>query len=128
VARKGGEAPSSFDILEGVPVLNAAAEIRHGDGGGMLAEIPVKRSRFLVPPLSWMLPYSKRRRVRLDLLGAAILDLCDGKRTIGDLIETFAHENKLSYREAQLPVMQFMRMLTERGVIVISGGAGKAES
>lgn len=123
-----GKPGERADALEGVPLLNSAANIERRPDGTALAEIAMRRPRFLVPPISWILPYSDRRRVLLDALGVAILGLCDGKRTIGAIVSRFAAENKLTFREAQVAVVQFLRQLTERGVIVVAGaeGAGSA--
>jgi len=95
--------------------------------GGALIEIPMKRPRFLVPPFSWIFPYSDARRVKLDPLGTAILDLCNGKVTVEQIIETFAAANRLTFREAQVPVMHFLRLLSQRGVLAMAVGERKPE-
>ena len=55
-----------------------------------MATIPVRRPAFLVPPLTWILPFSSVRRVDLDTLGAAILRQCDGTRTVHEIVAWFA--------------------------------------
>ena len=112
---------SPVDILESVPILNESALIKRGSRGGALVEIPLKRPKYMIPPLSWVLPFSRMRRVKLDVLGVAMLDICDGRRTVEGVIEKFAMDNKLTFREAQLPVMEFLKNLSERGVLVIAG-------
>jgi hypothetical protein len=87
----------------------------------MVVSVPMRRPRFLVPPLSWILPYSSHRRVELDALGAGVLDLCDGRRSVEAVIEAFAARHKLSFREAQLAVTQFLKQLTHRGLLAIVG-------
>jgi len=114
------EGMSAIEILESVPLVNQAVEIDKGNSGGAIARVPMKQPRYLVPPLSWLLPFSKTRQLRLDQMGMAILDLCDGNSSIETIIERFAVDNKLSYREAQIPVMKFMRILTERGIVVVT--------
>jgi hypothetical protein len=57
----------------------------------------------------------------LDRIGSFVLSLCDGHRTVESIIESFASSHKLSFREAQLPVTQFMQELTQRGVIALVG-------
>jgi len=85
--------------------------------GGAVVSVPMRRPSWMVPPLSWVFPFSSHRRVQLDRVGLGVLDLCDGLRTVEGIIEQFAADNKLSYREAQLPVTQFMRMLLQRGLV-----------
>jgi hypothetical protein len=113
------------DILDSVPQVNRLAKVARGSDGDASIEIPVKRPRFMVPPISWLFPFSAARRMRLDPLGLAVLDLCDGQRTVEDIVETFAIENRLSFREAQVPVMQFLRLLAQRGVLAIVVGERK---
>jgi len=83
--------------------------------------VPIRRPKYLVPPISWLLPFSKYRRVELEAAGAEIFRLCDGKRRVEDVIEKFAIDHKLSFREAQLPVGKFLTQLTERGLLAIVG-------
>ena len=112
---------SPMDILESVPIRNASAVAKEGSRGGVLVEVPLKRPAYMVPPISWILPFSKTRRVKLDVLGVSMLHLCDGRRSVEAIIEQFAIDNKLTFRESQLSVMEFLRKLSERGVLVIAG-------
>lgn len=109
------------EYLRAIPYRNETMELDRRAGGGVLASIPMKRPRYMVPPLSWVLPYSTHRRVELDPLGAEVLDLCDGKRSVEGVIERFAAGHKLTFRESQLAVTQFLRQLTQRGLTVIVG-------
>ncbi len=116
----------SGDFLHATPRTNEAMEVSPLRDGGALAKIPMRRPRWLVPPISWVLPFSSRRRIRLDAVGADVLNLCDGTNRVETVIEKFAAANKLSFREAQLPVTQFLQQLTERGLVVIVGFPNEA--
>ncbi len=116
----------SGDFLHATPRTNEAMEVSPLRDGGALAKIPMRRPRWLVPPISWVLPFSYRRRIRLDAVGADVLNLCDGINRVETVIEKFAAANKLSFREAQLPVTQFLQQLTERGLVVIVGFPNEA--
>jgi hypothetical protein len=107
-------------LLGSVPMVNESATVEPS-GEGMLVSVPMRRPRWLVPPLSWILPFSSHRRVELDALGSSVLRSCDGERTVEEVIERFAEENKLSFRESQLSVSAFLQMLVERGIVVIVG-------
>lgn len=112
---------TSQDILTAVPVLNEKVVLDKRDSGCAMAMIPLKKPEWLSGPLGWFLPYSSHRRVQLDVLGMAVLNLCDGKRSVEDVIEEFARQNLLSWRESQVCVMQFLRQIAERGVVAIVG-------
>ena len=107
-------------LLAAVPQKNEAATVER-TAEGMLVSIPVRRPRWLVPPISWVVPFSQKRRVELDAAGRLVLESCDGRRTVEEVIERFAGEHKLSFRESQLAVTQFLRELVKRGVIAIVG-------
>jgi hypothetical protein len=109
------------DVLTAVPVLNETVKLDLRKDGSAVASIPMRKPGWVSGPLGWLLPYSSHRRVELDALGMAVLGLCDGKRKVEDVIEEFARENLLSWREAQVCVMQFLRQIVERGVIAIVG-------
>ncbi|MGC9454142.1 MAG: PqqD family protein [Phycisphaerae bacterium] len=108
-------------VLAAVPYRNEAMELHHRRDGTALASIPLRKPRWLVPPLSWVIPFSSHRRVELDTAGVAVLDLCDGSRNVESIIEKFAADHKLSFREAQLSVTKFLQQLTQRGVIAVVG-------
>jgi len=118
----------SSEFLLAVPHRNEAAKLTAGRGGEFLVAVPMRRPRWLVPPISWILPYSSHRRILLDAAGAAVLKLCDGRNNVETIVEKFAASNKLSFREAQLSVAQFLRQLTQRGLVVIVGEQNKAEN
>ena len=100
---------------------NESMTLRRQADGTALASIPLRRPAWLVPPLSWLIPFSPHRRVELDTVGWAVLDLCDGKKTVERIIEDFARKENLTFREAQLPVTQFLQQLSERGMMAIVG-------
>jgi len=85
----------------------------------------MKRPWYLVPPLSWIMPFSESRRVQLDPLGAALFEMCDGRRTVEEIIERFAVSNLLSFRESQLAVVSFLQLLTARGLVALAGAGGE---
>ena len=116
------------DFLAAVPHRNEAMELSRRPDGTALVRVPMRRPKWLVPPLSWIVPYSSHRRVELDAVGVSVLDLCDGRRTVEEVTETFASRNALSFREAQLAVGQFLRQLTERGILAIVGRPGRKDT
>ena len=109
------------DFLRAVPHVNEALTLTPRPDGAVVAAVPMKRPKYLVPPISWVLPFSPVRKVELDRLGASVLEMCDGRRTIEKIVEEFAAGHKLTFREAQLSVTQFLRQLTQRGLVVIVG-------
>lgn len=102
-----------------IPFRNGRMRVEETDESGVIVTVPLRRPKWLVPPISWLLPFRESRRVELDALGAEVLDLCNGRWAVETIVTEFARRHALSFREAQLPVVQFLRMLTQRGVIAI---------
>jgi hypothetical protein len=115
--------PTSEELLYAVPFTNEAMNLEP-KGRGAIVEVPMRRPRWLFPPFCWIIPFSAMRRIELDPIGYSVLQQVDGKRTSEKIIETFSKIHKLSFREAQLPVTQFLQQLSERGVIAIVGFKG----
>ena len=112
----------STDVfLQAVPYINQDMGLTRNSDGTASASVPIAKPRYLVPPISWILPFGPDRKVDLDSIGLSVLDLCDARRSVEKIIEIFAADNKLTFREAQLPVTRFLRQLTQRGIIAIVG-------
>jgi hypothetical protein len=127
--KKGAGRPQvdAAAFLGAIPHVNEALELDRRRDGSAMASIPMQRPKLLVPPLSWLLPYSSHRRVELDAMGVSVIDLCNGSRTIEAVIELFAKTHKLSFRESQLAIGQYLRQLARRGVVAIVGMEEGAE-
>lgn len=124
--RKKGRGPTpearraAASLLSSVPHVNAAVE-RQRQAEGVLVSVPLERPVWLVPPLSWVIPFSGYRRIQLDELGSEVLELCDGRRTAEQIVEAFAAAHKLTFREGQVPVAQYLGELLKRGVLALVG-------
>lgn len=55
----------------------------------------------------------------LDPLGAFIWRHADGTRTVESLITAFAEHHQLALREAEVPVLAFLKTLTQRNLIAL---------
>jgi len=115
----GTEGATRF--LRCIPHLNEVVDVEYLDDGCSLLEVELDRPWYMVPPLTWVMPFEPVRRIQLDRLGTSLLRLCDGRRSAENMIEIFATTHKLSFREAQIPVTRFLRQLTRRGIVVLVG-------
>jgi hypothetical protein len=121
---KHSPAPSQISVdqfLRAKPLRNVSMKMERRGDGTTLVSIPLRRPGWMVPPLSWLLPFSSHRRIELDTVGSEVLEMCDGSRTVERIIEDFASKEKLSFREAQLSVTQFLQQMSHRGMIAIVG-------
>jgi hypothetical protein len=65
-----------------------------------------------------MLPESKQ--LKLDEVGTFVWNLCDGEHTVADIVGEMAEQYKLSRREVEVSLTEFLRMLAKRGMIVVA--------
>ena len=56
----------------------------------------------------------------LDALGAFVWQHADGTRTVEALITHFAAHHQLSLREAEVPVLAFLKTLVERNLVALA--------
>ena len=62
-------------------------------------------------------PQTGSRKLQLDTLGTQVWNMIDGKRTVRDIVDTFARNHQLERREAEMAVTQFLRDLGKRGLV-----------
>ncbi|MBD3320208.1 MAG: PqqD family peptide modification chaperone [Chitinivibrionales bacterium] len=107
-------------ILDAVPTRNSAAEQVHKNGS-MIVRVPMRKRWYMNPPVSWLFPFSRYRRISLDTPGQEVWEACDGMHTMEQIIDKFAVRHFLSFHEARLSVMEFVRQLMRRGMLVLVG-------
>jgi len=105
-------------MLEARPLPNAAAEATE-EGEGLRLTVPRERPWWMVPPVSWVLSVRLTRGMRLDRVGARVWRLCDGERTVEQVVDAFAGEYNLTFHEARVAVTGYLRQLVQRGALAI---------
>ena len=103
--------------LEGVPVLNPGVNLVDEEDGRVILSIPLPRGRGFFarfqPPVS-------ERRVRLDEIGTFVVGLIDGERPVLALIDAFVERHRVSRREAELSIAEFLKSLIKRDAISVA--------
>lgn len=79
----------------------------------------VKQTRRLVPPLAWIVPFRRERLTRLDPIGSRVWSLCDGHRTVEEVVDAVASQYRLSFHESRVAVTGYLKTLIQRGVLAI---------
>ncbi|PTY06811.1 hypothetical protein DB346_00705 [Verrucomicrobia bacterium LW23] len=110
--------PNVSALLDAVPIHNQQVKSRRGPSGELILTVPMELRWFMRPPVSWLLPVRRERSVALDKLGEQVWSACDGEQTVEAIVEEFAAHHRLSFHESRLAVMQFLRDLTQRALIV----------
>lgn len=105
-------------MLSAIPNHNTAAKVVEKNG---CVKVIIKNIRpaYLVPPISWFVPYKPQREITLDPLGTYLWKLCDGKKTVENLIDQFKDEYELTFHEAKTCVTDYLRKLVQRGILAV---------
>ena len=65
-----------------------------------------------------VLPLSNERNLELDRLGRELYDLCDGRRTVEEIVDIYIERWKLSFFEARGLVLSFLRSLVQKNLVL----------
>jgi len=118
--KESGGSLSREDALGCRPIKNPEVIETRLDSGVVLLRYPM-RIRPWIKALACRLgagdPAPALRKLQLDILGTEVWNLMDGSRTVGDVIQVFARQYHLPYREAEMSVTLFIRHLGRRGLI-----------
>jgi hypothetical protein len=106
-------------MLRAVPTRNSAARVVENSDNGITVYVKQRRPGYLVPPLSWIVPFSPEKRVTLDAIGTKIWRWCDGVLTVEGVVERFGDEYRLTFHEARAAVTGYLKQLLQRGVLAI---------
>ena len=106
-------------MLRATPVRNAAASVQRRSDDEVRISIPRRRPRYLAAPLTWIVRPKPTRTVILDRLGTQIWEGCDGKRSVEDVVDSFAQTHRLSFHESRVAVAGYIKTLIERGALAI---------
>ncbi len=117
-----GPSISRAEALNRIPVKNSQISEKRLEGGAIVIHYPITvRPLFagLIKRFGGPEVQTQTKKLQLDELGTAVWDLVDGKRSVRQLVKTFAGMHRLEPREAEVSVTQFMRELGRRGLIAM---------
>jgi len=76
-----------------------------------------RRNEWYLKPLFLVFSVPKNRKLQLDELGSEVWDLCDGKRTVGELIKEFSRRHQLNRKETEVAMLTYLRQLVKRRLV-----------
>jgi len=103
--------------LAAVPVRTQVLRVEERDNGGLLLTVQVRPPRWH----RWLgADTPLERSFGLDSFGREVYEMCDGRRTVRDVIAEFARRHRLEATEAELAVTRFLRLLMRKGLIALA--------
>ncbi|MDO8683047.1 MAG: PqqD family protein [Armatimonadota bacterium] len=106
------------------PVHNTSITWTKIDGGEILLKIP-KRSDRLGKIIGRIFRIPDYKEILLDEVGAGVWEMCDGKKSIGQIIDETSKMFKLNKRESEVSVTTYIKMLAERRLVGLLQRGGK---
>lgn len=106
-------------MLTAVPVANAAARVEERPEG-VTVTVANREPAKLLPPFRWLVRPPKEKRLVLDRIGTSVWHLCDGKRTVENVIDAFADQYELEFHESRVAVTEYLRSLVQRGALAMA--------
>jgi hypothetical protein len=106
--------PSDPHVL--LPLLAEDVERVRTGAGTLHLRGPEFRRRHVHRFLAWLMHAPQRVEVELDDIGAFVVERLDGRRSLRQLADELAAHLKLSRRESEAALAQFMSALMRRGL------------
>ncbi len=107
---------SRQEILAAIPIRNSLVEWETNDLEEVTLKVPRREDRMghLLHRLFAAPPY---KQVVLDELGSDVWQLCTGDNDVDAIVKGLAKKYKLSRREVELSLANYLRTLAQRGLI-----------
>ncbi len=106
-------------LLMSRPVRNEAVSVKEIDNDELEITIHRKKTK-LVILLSKLFKLPETRKIILDKIGACVWTLCDGNKTVNDIIKIFSKKYSLGKEKAEKSLLVYLEQLTRRGLIAIA--------
>ena len=106
-------------LLMSRPIRNEAVGVKTVDNDDLEITVYRKKAK-LVTLLSKVFKLPETRKIILDKIGACVWTLCDGSKTVNDIIKVFSKKYGLGREKAERSLLVYSRQLTYRGLIVIA--------
>ena len=101
------------------PIRNEAVSVKKNDNDELEITIHRKKTRSVVL-LSKLFRLPETRKIVLDKIGACVWTLCDGSKSVSDIIKIFSKKYSLSREKAERSLLLYLEQLVRRGLIAVA--------
>ena len=100
-------------MLNSRPARNELLKWEKGDNGE--AKITVNRQdTWKVRLLSKLFYVPKERKITLDQVGSEVWQMCDGRTTVAEMIDSLRDKYKLDRKEAEVSLLSYLKTLGQK--------------
>jgi hypothetical protein len=104
--------------MAALPVRNPILEWKEQESGEIVVTIP-RREDLTGKILSRVFTVPRSRPILLDEVGGFVWRLCDGQHSMAQIVTELCREYKLTRREVELSLNQYIQTLSKRGMIAV---------
>lgn len=108
------------------PIRNPLLKWHEDEEGNVVVILP-RRNDTVGKVLAWLFTVPESKPVILDELGSLVWHLCDGEHSVHDIAQTLAQRYKITMREAEISLAEFLRQLGKRGMVAFALPAAVAD-
>ena len=101
------------------PVRNEAVSVKKNDNDELEITIHRRKTRSVVF-LSKLFKLPETRKIILDKIGACVWTLCDGSKTVNDIIKVFSKKYSLNKEKAERSLLVYLEQLARKGLIAVA--------
>ena len=105
--------------MEVMPIRNPNLDWEHNEEGNAVVTL-TRRAGIKGKLVSFFLAVPQTRPIVLDDVGTFVWDMCDGNHNVSDIVEALCEKHKLSRREVEVSLNEYLRMLGKRGMIAVA--------
>jgi hypothetical protein len=109
------------DSLGAVVVQNQRLRVERSAEGVITLYAPFQAPPFIQRIARWFGAPARagEAKIELDEIGSFVWDLCDGTRTVREMVAGLAEKYKLNRKEAEAALISFLRTLAGRNLVAI---------
>jgi hypothetical protein len=101
------------------PIRNPSLATQENDDGLISVQLP-RRKDWMGGVLGFLFFVPEAKPVQLDEIGSFVWQRCDGDHTVNDIAVALSEEYKITRREAEVSLTQFLQNLAKRGMIAFA--------
>ena len=114
--RRGKTQVDRRQSLAGVPIIYDSVTVEERTPETLTLKIQQTRGEGIIQRFR---PAVSTKAFKLDEFGSFVVKQIDNERTVGDIIKNFSQHFGLSYRESEMGVAAFIKMLMKRHIIAV---------
>lgn len=114
-------------MLSSRPTRNEALAWEKNDAGEVRITV-TRQDTWRVRLLSKVFYIPKQRTITLDEVGTQVWELCNGRTTVGQMIESLSGRYQLNRKEAEVSLLAYLKTLAQKRFIGFAVADAKARN